>query len=233
MEQLTLDLGHRPALGREDFLVAPANELAVRWIDRWPDWPPTLAISGPPGAGKSHLTQVWRAAAGAAEIDPDELGRREPPALLGDAAACALDGLDAALAREPARETALFHLLNLMRERDGRLLVTGRTPPARWPLRLADLRSRLSAVQVVELGPPDDALIAAVLVKLFADRQLQVGADVVDYLLPRMERSLGAARRLVAATDRLALARRRAITISILREVLETLEDDAAPDEKR
>ena len=155
MAQLILDLGHRPAQGREDFLVAPANQLAVAWIDRWPDWPgPVLALSGPSGCGKSHLLQVWRAMSGAAQVDPAALEVGRLPELLGPARCLALDGLDTAVGAVPEREQALLHLYNMMLERGGHLLLTGRAPPARWPVGLADLRSRLAAVQAVALGAP-------------------------------------------------------------------------------
>ena len=224
MAQLILDLGHRPAQGREDFLVAPSNQLAVAWIDRWPDWPgPVLALSGPAGCGKSHLLQVWRAMSGAAQLDPAALEVGRLPELLGSARCLALDGLDAALGGAREREQALLHLYNMMHERGGHLLLTGREAPARWPLGLADLRSRLAAVQTAALGAPDDALIEALLVKLFADRQLIVGAEVVRFLLARMERSFEAARGLVAAIDRAALESHREITVPLARQVLRNL----------
>ncbi len=224
MAQLTLDLGHRPALGREDFLVAPSNEFAVAWVDRWPQWPgAALALYGPPGSGKSHLAQVWRAASGALALDPALLARRSPPALLGRAEAVVLDGLDAVLDGAEAREAALLHLHNMVVERGGHLLLTGQSAQARWPIALPDLRSSLAAVQAVELGPPDDALIEALLVKLFADRQLNVGGEVVRFLLARMERSFAAARALVEAIDRAALEARREITVPLVRGVLRDL----------
>ncbi|MFQ5772935.1 MAG: DNA replication protein [Kiloniellaceae bacterium] len=219
--QLPFDLEHRPALGREDFLVAPSNELAVAWIDRWPRWPgPALALYGPPGCGKTHLCRVWRAASGAAAIDAAALDAAEPPELLGPARACALDGVEAALAGDPLRQRRLLHLYNMLAERGGHLLLAGRAPPARWSCSLPDLRSRLSAASAVALGAPDDALIEAVLIKLFADRQLRVGAEVVRFLLPRMERSFAAARDIVAAVDRASLAQRRDITVPLVRAVL-------------
>ncbi len=228
--QLPLELAPRPAFGREDFLVAPSNEVAVAWIDRWPDWPgPALALYGPPGCGKTHLCQVWRAASGAVEIDGSRLARAEPPELLGAARACLLDDAEAVLSGagtggEAAMAERLLHLHNSVAERGGQLLLTGRAAPARWTCRLADLSSRLAAAAVVRLEAPDDALMEALLVKLCADRQLAVGAEVVRYLLARMERSFGAARALVAALDRASLAERRAVTVPLARRVLEGYE---------
>ena len=224
MAQLALDLGHRAAFGREDFLVAPANELAVAWIDRWPDWPgPVLALHGPAGCGKSHLARVWQGASGAVALDPARLTTAGLDDRLGASRAAILDGADSFLDGTRAREEALFHLHNMMAERRGHLLLSGRIPPARWPVGLADLRSRLAAAQAVGLGAPDDALIEGVLVKLFADRQLRVGPEVVRFLVARMERSFAAARALVAALDGTALEFRREITVPLARRVLNDL----------
>jgi chromosomal replication initiation ATPase DnaA len=220
--QLPLELEPRPALGREDFLVAPSNEVAVAWIDRWPDWPgPALALYGPPGCGKTHLCQVWRANSGAVQVDADGLARAEPPELLGAARACVLDGAEAALGANAELERRVLHLFNLLAEHGGHLLVTGLDAPARWACALPDLRSRISAITAVPLAAPDDALMEAVLVKLFADRQVRVGGDVIQFLTARMERSFDAARALVAALDQASLADRRAITVPLARRVLE------------
>ena len=213
--QLALDLGHRPALGRDDFLVVPGNADAVARIDRWPEWPaPALVVHGPAGCGKSHLAGVWQARTQAVVLDPED-GPGDPP---DGVTYCVIDGADTW--RDDA---ALFHLYNRIAERRGHLLVTARRPPALWRDRLPDLMSRLRAAPSAAIAAPDDALVAAVLVKLFADRQLRVGAEIVSYLMSRMERSVDAARRLVAAADEAALAARRNITVPLIREVLSRL----------
>jgi chromosomal replication initiation ATPase DnaA len=179
--QLPLDLGHRPALGRADFLVAPSNAEAVAWLDRWPLWPaPALALYGPKGSGKTHLAHVFAARAGARFIDPATLATERVPTLLGEARAAIVDDA-AAAAAEP-----LLHLYNVLAEQQGHLLLVAREPPAHWAIALPDLRSRLLACPAVALSPPDEALIGALLVKLFADRQLVVGDDIVTYLTLRL-----------------------------------------------
>jgi len=213
--QLALDLGQRQALGREDFLIVPGNAEAVAWLDRWPDWPgPALAIYGPEGSGKSHLARVWQARSGARVVAAADLTVADVPALAETPVAVedADRGVD---------ERALLHLYNLLAERGQHLLLTGRQAPARWPLALADLASRLKAAPAIGLAAPDETLIAAVLVKLFADRQLRVGSEVIAFLLPRMERSFAAARSLVTALDEAALDQHSNITVPLARQVLQ------------
>ena len=208
----------RPALLREDFLVAPANAAAVVWLDRWPDWPgPFLAIHGPPGCGKTHLIHVWAARSGAPVIQGAALTQGDVVAL-AKARHVAIDD-----AERLSDERALFHLYNLIAEVGGTILMASRLPPSHWPVLLPDLRSRLGAVQCVDVSVPDDALFAGVLVKLFSERQLVVSAEVIDYLVTRLERSFEAARDSVAAIDRLSLAERRAVTVPFLSRILGTM----------
>ncbi len=217
--QLALDLGHRPALGQGDFLVSDSNADAVAWLDRWPDWPAGgLALWGPPGCGKSHLVDVWRARSGARLLNADTLTDAPRIVVEEGAAHFVLDGTGAALGE--AGERALHHLYNLLREAGGTLLLAERRPPSRWTIGLNDLRSRLLAMPAVEVMAPDDDLIGGLLVKLFADRQLGVDRPVIDYLAARMERSFDSARYLVDAIDRDALSRRRRITVPLVAEVL-------------
>lgn len=223
--QLTFNLGHRPALGRDDFLVAPCNAQAVTWLERWPDWPShALALYGPAGSGKSHLLAALadaHAAEGVVRAEAAHLSTASLPALVNPARFVLVDQLDLL-----ADEQALFHLWNLTKE-SGRFLVTAsREAPARLAVALPDLRSRLSSMPAIGIGPPDDCLLAALLVKHFADRQLRVGEDVVAWLLGRMERSFAAVGTMVEALDRASLAERRPITVPLARSVLDEMEDD-------
>ncbi|NFV81941.1 HdaA/DnaA family protein [Magnetospirillum aberrantis] len=223
--QLALDLGHRPALGRDDFLVAPCNAEAVAWLERWPDWPAhALAVYGPPGSGKSHLLAAFSSHHRLGQVvttTGEALTVDAVPKLVVHASVVMVDDLD-----RLADETALFHLWNLTKETGRWLVLAGRSAPARLRVRLPDLASRLAATPAVGIGAPDDALLAAILVKQFADRQLRVGEDVVGYVLGRMERSFAAARAVVEAMDAASLARRRAISVSLARSVLEKMERD-------
>jgi len=215
---MPLDLGHRPALGREDFLVAASNREAVAFLDLWPDWPARgLVLYGPEASGKTHLAQVWRARSGAVAIEGEALSR-DVPALLGEAHHVVVEGLGAVV-----NERGLLHLYNYLTGEGGTLLLTAASPPVRWEISLPDLRSRLLALPAVAVGQPDEALIEAVMVKQFADRQVRVAPDVVTFLVPRLERSLGAVRKVVAALDAAALAERRAITVPLARQVLHRL----------
>jgi DnaA regulatory inactivator Hda len=220
--QLPLDLSGDPSYRRDDFLPADANAVAVAWVERWPDWPgPALALVGPWGSGKTHLLRIWAERAKARLLTPESLSAASFSTVLdaiGDATAVALDDAQG-VAGDADRERQLFHLFNWLRERGGWLAMAAPEPPSRWPVALPDLASRLRTAQVAEIAPPDDALLAAVLVKLFRDRQVQITADVVDYLIRRMDRSLAAARAIVDAADHQALAQKRPVSVKLLSEL--------------
>lgn len=226
--QLALDLPLRPSLGRGDFFVAPSNAAALASVEDWTAWRAgRLLLLGGPGAGKTHLAEVWRAMVpgGAQVVAGAGLGGADIAALAAGAVAVEDAG---GVAGDAAGEAALLHLLNLAAAEGGHVLMTARRPPADWGVALPDLLSRLQATGVARLEPPGDALLSAVLVKLFADRQLVVGPALVSHLVARMERSLSAAAALVARLDRLALERRQAVTRALAEAAL--AEGDGAAD---
>ncbi len=214
--QLTLDLPHRTALDAEDFLVSDCNRAAVKLIDAWPEWPDQVQLLiGPAASGKTHLARVWQARSEAEALGPDTLGmgavddmRARTPIVIEDADRGVYD------------EKVLFHLLNLARENRLFVLLTAQSAPTRWPISLPDLLSRLNAVPAVEIGPPDEALIRAVMLKHFADRQLDIEPKVLTYLALHVDRSLAAAAAAVAAVDRAALATGRKISRQLVIEAL-------------
>lgn len=216
--QLPLALGHVPSLADEDFLPAPCNAEALAWIAARESWANRAGILwGPEGSGKTHLAHLFARAAGGRLIAAAALEEGVSRPLLEEAPALVVEDCD----RPGLDETTLFHLINQAREMRRLLLLTGREAPSRWAVRLPDLRSRLLAMPSASIGAPDDELLAALLVKLFADRQLRIGEDVVRWLLGRMDRSFAACAEVVERLDRAALAGRRAVTIPLAREVLD------------
>jgi chromosomal replication initiation ATPase DnaA len=217
--QLPLDLDRSPGFSRDELVVSPANAAAVRLVDSWPDWPAhAVVLAGPPGAGKSHLAEIWRERSGAVPVARGAIGAdalaaaASGPVLVDDADAGGLD------------EAGLFHLFNAVRQADGRLLLAARRFPAAWGVRLPDLASRLKAAPVVEIGEPDDMLLSGVITKLFADRQVAIEPQIVQFLVRRIERSLSTAIRVVERLDRRALEEKTRITRQLAAEVLSAMD---------
>jgi chromosomal replication initiation ATPase DnaA len=213
---LALALAHPESLTRDDFLSGSSNADALRLIEAWPDWPDRMMLLiGPEGSGKSHLAAIWAHTAGARLVAARALEEGRVPTTLATGAAVVED-----LAPGFFEERALFHLLNLARESGCFALFTARSAPSGWPLRIADLASRLRALPTVAVDAPDEYLLRAVLVKLFSDRQVVVDEGLIAYLMSRMERSIGAARKLVSALDAEALRRKRPLTRTLAAEIL-------------
>ena len=214
--QLALSLEHVESFAREDFLSGPSNAAALALVETWPDWPArAVVLVGPAGSGKSHLVSIWAARANARFLLAPSLRQAKLPAALATGALVVED-----LAPGGFDERTLFHLINLVREEGAYLLLTAASPPAGWPVEIPDLASRLKALPVVMLAAPDDALLRAVLVKLFADRQLAVDEALVSFLATRIERTFQAAREVVAKLDQEAMQRKRPLTRALAAEVL-------------
>jgi chromosomal replication initiation ATPase DnaA len=204
--QLILPLEHRAAMTRTDFIVAPGNAKALAFLEAWPDWPvPAASLFGPPASGKTHLAHIWAAQTGAAWISASDLK----------------EVVDGPLVIENAEErfgdeNALFAML----EKGTPLLLTGRIAPALWPVSLPDLVSRLRALLAFELGAPDEALLLALAVKLFADRQVTVPESVVLHLVRQLERSPAALRDFIVRADSAALEAQKPINIQLIRALM-------------
>lgn len=214
--QLALALPHKESLSRDDFLEGPGNAAALALVDRWPQWPhPMMLISGPEGCGKSHLATIWSERSGARVISAHALVLDLVPTSLATGALVVED-----IDRGDCDERALFHLMNLARQDNASVLLTSRVPAVSLKVGLRDLMSRLRAVPMVEVKPPDDALLRALIVKLCADRQMSVDESLVGYLVNRIERSFAEARRAVDLLDREGLRLGRPVTRTLAAELL-------------
>jgi chromosomal replication initiation ATPase DnaA len=214
--QLAFALPHAESLTRDNFLEGPANEAGLTLIESWPDWPNRIMLLvGEEGSGKSHLAAIWAELSGARSTSAHALTPASVPAALATGALVVED-----LKPADFDERALFHLMNLAREDAAFVLVTSRLPPSAFEIELRDLRSRLRAVPVVALSPPDDNLFRALIVKFCADRQLTVDEAVVGYLANRIERSYAAARQAVELLDTEALRLGRPVTRALAAELL-------------
>ncbi len=210
MKQPPLPLSYRKATGIENFAVSPSNELAVAYLDNWPDWPGhALIIVGPEKSGKSHLGSIFASRTGGRVMGPGQLhSRLKLPTMVIDDLG---EGVD---------EEGLFHLINWTREQQIGLVLMTRQPVRQWNLQLPDLISSLQALPVAEIVQPDEPLMAALLVKQFRDRGLDVPPDVVEFLMPRLERHYARINAVVEAIDQMALEKRRPVTVPFVRQVL-------------
>lgn len=219
-QQIPLDLGHRTALERNDFLVAPNNQDAVAWIDLWPDWPaPCLVLYGPVASGKTHLGAVWAEKSSAICVKAESINEDVIRDIADMKHHVIIEDGDSLISNIKG-EKGLFHLYNIFKEEQRSFLLTLKEPPVRRSFALPDLASRLRAAPSVAIREPDEQLLGALLVKLFNDRQIRVGADVLNYVLPRIERSFEAVRDLVDESDRRAMVEKRKISIPLMREIL-------------
>lgn len=217
--QLGLSLPSAVTYAPEDFVVSPSNQDAYEALVQQEWQVQVFILYGPEASGKTHLAQIWAQQANAIFIPPHSITKQAVAEWMAAhklASAILVDGVEAV-----EDETALFHLLNGVREQNGRLLLTSNVAPSHLPVELADARSRLNAAPAAALHAPDEDTLRAVLIKQFSDRQLRVGDDVLHYLLLRMDRSFASARGWVERIDKEALAAQRRVTVAWLRELMD------------
>ena len=222
--QLPLDLPVETRLEAEDFLVSLSNEAAYNMVEQWPNWTDkVLLLIGPEASGKSHLAAIWAAKAKAWVIKSSDVTLDAVPHLVSSGA-LVIEDCD----QDPLDEHAMFHLINAARERGTYLVLTARSGPDAWGLKTADLVSRLRLAPAAKIDGPDDALLGAVRVKLFIDRQLGINTSVIDLIRSRMERSIAAARDVVERLDREGLARGKPISRAMAAKLLKIDEAESS-----
>lgn len=214
-DQLVFDWPTGVALGPDDFFVSEANAKAASLMASPDDWPERkLVITGPAGCGKSHLARIFQDQTGASLINARDVTRAYLPP-------CDIVVIEDMEHLPQAAEEHVFHLHNNLRAGGGTLMMTAQTPPSRWPVALPDLRSRMEAATMVQIEDPDDALLSALIMKLFADRQIMPKPELVSYLATRIERSFAAASDIVARLDAAALAEGRSINRGLAASLLD------------
>jgi len=225
--QIVFNFPPHPYFGREDFMVSACNAQAFEMIDAWPEWPYfALCLYGPSGCGKTHLSRIFSDQVSVLTHYPYKIPCLQAQDLTLEAGYQAfaqnkcliIENLSAKINQE-----AMFHIYNMYRDEGGSILFTSQQAPARLKLTLPDLQSRLNIVPAIEIKEPDDEMLSALIVKLFADRQLNISPEIISYMLKNMPRSFSFGNRLVAEIDRISLARKRAISLSIVKEALDEL----------
>ncbi len=218
LSQTSLDLTLKPTFHAKDFVCTQRNQTAFSWIEKWPQWPtPCLILYGPKGCGKTHLAHIWADKANAKLLQPEQWQNLSLEDFSKNPHSLVLEDITA-----PFDATHMLHLYNLIQENKKYLLITAETPVPMWKISLPDLQSRLQSASAVEIDHPDDELLKAVMVKLFADQQVSVETSVLDYLLPRIERSFASVQAIVRHINAFAFAKQRKITVPLVAQALQT-----------
>ncbi len=227
IHQLPFNFAHQPFMSKEDFIVSPCNIEAFKMIEMWPEWPAFgLCIYGPEHCGKTHLANIFAQNVAIKTnfpysipyLDAADIAMDMAPKLFGLNKCLIIENLC-----ENINEEALFHLFNWYRNEGGFILFTSLTAPARLEIKLPDLLSRLKMLPAIEIGEPDDELLSSLIIKLFNDRQILVSPEVVNYILVNMHRSFDYAHKLIEEIDNISLSYKRAVSIPIVKEAMQSL----------
>ncbi len=219
-EQLPFDLGYRQAYEREDFWVSSSNRDAVALLDTWPKWSShTLIVLGAKASGKTHLLQVWKQEANAVELSVADLAEINLVKTLYNTRCIAIDDAYKAIGNED-QEKVLLHIYNALKDKGGNMVLCFESPVKDYDFIVPDLKSRLMSLSVAAITPPDEELMAVMLTKMFSDRQIFVPQEVVQFILPRIERSFSVMRDLVEAIDHKALVQKKSVTIPLVKELI-------------
>ena len=233
-EQLPFLFEHRQCLNKEDFMVTECNVDAMRMVERWPDWNyfATL-IYGQEGAGKSHIANVFAQHVSQTLqipkkipiINADQIKQLSSEKLFEQSNVIVVEDIHPNINQE-----AMFHLYNKYRDEGGFILFTARNAPARMNFSLPDLQSRLNIVPTVEIKSPNQQLFNALILKLFADRQIDISPEVINYIATNAQRTFAYAKALVNEADKISLAKKRAVTINIIKDAMKVLDDNSQID---
>ena len=233
-KQIPINFNPAPDYSRDDFMVSNCNIQAIRVVDSWPEWPFfAYVLYGPNGSGKSHLAHIFAEHVRKTYYKPmsvkiinaQEISIKKANLLHKESPFLVVEDFT-----PKANNEALFHLFNLYQNEGGHILFTAENAPARMHFALPDLQSRLNIIPSVAIGEPDDAMLAALLVKLFNDRQIMISQDVLNYTLQNMQRSFSFAIKLVKEIDLISLAKKRAVSTTIVKEAIEFLTTNTQPD---
>lgn len=229
--QIAFKFSPHAYLRREDFMVSKCNFEAVQIIDSWPQWPYfAVCLYGPHGCGKTHLAQIFSNKVSVLThypykipcLNAKKIKLETPPELFKQHNCLIIEDLTPDIDQE-----AFFHLYNLYRDEGGFILFTAAQAPARMNFSLPDLQSRLNIVPAFEISEPDDEMLSALIIKLFGDRQLIVAPEIITYMLKNMQRSFAYCNKLVAEIDNISLIRKRAVTLSIVKEAIAALNNSS------
>ena len=220
-----------PEADWDDLLNGPHNSAALRIAANPEGWAtPVLCITGPASCGLSFLAAAWAQRFGGEAVTAPALaraGRRGLDALAGRYVA--LDDADAAAGKH---DEVLLSLINLIATGGGRLLLTSHRAPSQWRTGSADLKSRLNALPVGEIGGPDEEVIRARLEIAAARRFLRLSPETLNYLVPRLELAYDAVEKFMDRLSHAVSTNDRAPSLPLARLVLEQMaeadRDDAA-----